>query len=144
MAFLWAPGAGSYSYPSEAGFAIGSGTNSFQHFSLQIHYNNVNQDEGKVDTSGFKLYYTKSLRANDVGVLAFGSIDINIPGNSQSSVQLTPNLCPSSCTQQLPSNVKIISTAPHMHLLGQSLQVQHIRNGQELEPIVKRDYYDFK
>jgi dopamine beta-monooxygenase len=144
MAFLWAPGAGSYAYPPEAGFAIGSGANSFQHFSLQVHYNNVNGDGGNVDASGFRLHYSKNLRANDVGVMAFGNVDIKIPGNSPATMQLTPNLCPSSCTQQLPSNVKIISTAPHMHLLGQSLQVQHVRNGQELEPIIKRDYYDFK
>ena len=36
---------------------------------LQVHYDNVDLDEGKIDSSGFKIYYTPTLRPYDAGVL---------------------------------------------------------------------------
>lgn len=45
-----------------------------------MQYNNPTAAKGLVDSSGFKLYYTRQLRPNDMGVLTLGSYDINVPG----------------------------------------------------------------
>ncbi|KAJ3186145.1 hypothetical protein HK101_009711 [Irineochytrium annulatum] len=141
LKFVWAPGTPAFSYPEAAGVRIGKGA--FQHFALQVHYTNPDNDVNKTDSSGIKLKYTSHLRSSDVGVLWIGSENIEIPGNSPSTTTLTPNICPSECTQTFPSNLTVFASFPHMHTLGLNLTTQHIRNGVELDPLSIRAHYDF-
>jgi dopamine beta-monooxygenase len=70
MMWLWAPGLSGSKLPDEAGIRIlGTGLKAFI---LQVHYDNPKNDAGKVDSSGFRIYYTSTLRANDAGVLEIG------------------------------------------------------------------------
>jgi dopamine beta-monooxygenase len=70
LMWLWAPGASGSKLPDEAGIRIlGTGLKAFI---LQVHYDNPNDDAGMVDSSGFRIYYTSTLRANDAGVLEIG------------------------------------------------------------------------
>ena len=38
----------------------------------QVHYDNKDLDAGKIDRSGFRIYYTEVLRAHDAGMLDMG------------------------------------------------------------------------
>ncbi len=70
LMWLWAPGLSGSKLPDEAGIRIlGTGLKAFI---LQVHYDNPNDDAGMVDASGFRIYYTSTLRANDAGVLEIG------------------------------------------------------------------------
>ncbi len=65
--WLWAPGLSDSKIPDETGIRIfGTGLKSFI---LKVHYDNPKDDTGKVDSSGFRIYYTSTLRVNDVDVL---------------------------------------------------------------------------
>ena len=48
------------------------GANYSRYIMLEIHYNNPDRQAGVVDSSGFRLYYTNKLRANDIGILEIG------------------------------------------------------------------------
>lgn len=50
---------------------------------MKVHYKNINAD--LKDTSGLRLFFTKNLRANDIGLLMLGTNDIKL------SLQLPPN-----------------------------------------------------
>ena len=39
---------------------------------IQVHYDNPATEAGLIDKSGFKMYHTRNLRANDAGVLQLG------------------------------------------------------------------------
>jgi hypothetical protein len=137
----WAPGQGRVDYPVEAGFPIGTGSNAVKYFAMQVHYNNVDNDEGKVDNSGMRLTYTPRLRPNDLGVLNIGDTQLNLaPGNS--SVSTRWNVCPGECTSQFPTDLTVVSFNYHMHRFGRQIATRIVRNGVEL-PNVKKDYYDY-
>ncbi len=64
---LWTSGLSGSKLPHEADIRIlGTGLKAFI---LQVHYDNPNDDPGKVDSSGFRIYYTSTLRVNDEDVL---------------------------------------------------------------------------
>ncbi|KAI8852894.1 PHM/PNGase F domain-containing protein [Chytridium lagenaria] len=141
--FSWVPGSSGYIYPAEAGVPIGTGPNANRHFSLQVHYDNPNQDFNVIDNSGMKVWYTENLRPNDVGVLTVGTTSISIPGNSVEPTVLKPNECPSACTSKFPGSITVLSSGVHMHNLGFNQTTQRIRNGKELSPLSVRRFYDF-
>ncbi|KAJ3081408.1 hypothetical protein HK102_002360 [Quaeritorhiza haematococci] len=138
----YGPGVRRTEMPSEAGFPIGGGGAEVpNYFALQIHYTNIEKKADIIDGSGFKLEYTPTLRQHDVGVLAVGQMNLNIPPG-QPRFSATPNLCPSTCTKNIPHPLNIIDQVFHMHTLGRSIRTQHIRDGKEL-PTIARSYYDF-
>ncbi|KAJ3116723.1 hypothetical protein HDU96_008962 [Phlyctochytrium bullatum] len=141
LTYTWAPGAGPFSYPAEAGVPFGK--DSQRYFSLQVHYNNPDGDSGVIDSSGFQIFYTTKLRQYEVGVLTLGNVEIRLPGNNSSPVLLTPNACPGTCTSRIPSNLTLISVADHMHTLGLNMTIQRVREGKELAPLHVRRFYDF-
>jgi hypothetical protein len=113
----------------------------FFFFGLQVHYNNVDNDVGKLDNSGMRLGYTSKLRANDLGVLTLGTTGINIPpGNANFSTDL--NACPSTCTNQFPTDLTVVGWGYHMHGLGRQISTRIVRNGVEVPNVVKK-FYDY-
>lgn len=112
----WAPGADNFVLPPEAGFPYDAKTN----WVLQLHYNNAKGLEGEADNSGFDVCTTDQLRANDAGVMAFGSMNFKIPPRSKTTV---------TCNFVLPplvtSGVKLIRSWPHMHDLGAAMKTTH-------------------
>ncbi|RKO83244.1 PHM/PNGase F domain-containing protein [Blyttiomyces helicus] len=140
MGFGWVPGVTTVLAPPVAGWPIGTSDSTY--FALQVHYNNPNLDAGVVDSSGFRLYYTKQLRANDIGILTLGTGAISIPpGNA--SFENPPGICPSSCTSTFPTDLTLIKTGMHMHLTGKSISTRLIRNGTEMAPLGNRSSYNF-
>lgn len=83
----WAPGAGNYSFPSDAGLPFGT-MDTVVWIVLQVHYNNPSLIGGQYDvritcnidslmrlqSSGFEFTYTSQLRQYDVGSYVPSSI----------------------------------------------------------------------
>lgn len=137
----WAPGGALVNYPREAGFPIGTGVNAIKYFALQVHYNNVDNDVGKLDNSGMRLGYTSKLRANDLGVLTLGTTGINIPPRT-ANFSTDLNACPSTCTNQFPTDLTVVGWGYHMHGLGRQISTRIVRNGVEVPNVVKK-FYDY-
>ena len=97
--FLWAPGIADEQLPEDVGFRFGSTFGGYTSVEVQTHYNNVDGDEGIIDNSGVRVYYTEELRPMDMGVLALGDPSVKLRGlpiaDGKSSVLFE---CPGSCT----------------------------------------------
>ncbi|HEY8074947.1 MAG TPA: hypothetical protein VIF62_12575, partial [Labilithrix sp.] len=88
----WAPGGNNLELPAEAGFPEEKGTT---HWVVQLHYNNTLNLTGAQDSSGYQMCTTENLRANDAGVVAFGSTSFTIPPRSTTTI---------ACDYTLPSS----------------------------------------
>ena len=58
-------------FPSEAGFPFEK-TNKEKYLVLEIHYDNPLGLDNIVDSSGYRLYFTKMLRRYDAGAVFIG------------------------------------------------------------------------
>ena len=100
---------------------------------------------GLIDNSGFRMYYTPTLRELDVGTLSIG-LNINplgqwIPPGLPNAHQAA--FMPSECSENgFPEEgIKIFGSMLHQHTIGSALNMRHIRNGTELPPIdINLDY----
>eukprot|EP00198_Chlamydomonas_reinhardtii_P003884 XP_001693220.1 dopamine beta-monooxygenase-like protein [Chlamydomonas reinhardtii] len=139
----WAPGLNKVDAEAQAALAFGSGTPK-RYLALQIHYTNLQGVQGQVDSSGFRIHYSPTLKKYDMGVLTLGTHDIAVPAGAP-SYTTAPNVCPGTCTSQLAAAgpITLIESFYHMHQLGKSMVTRHVRGGQELSPLGTRDYYDF-
>ncbi|KAI8910898.1 copper type II ascorbate-dependent monooxygenase [Gorgonomyces haynaldii] len=131
------------SYPKEMGKPLG--TPSIRYILLENHFNNPSLLDDRVDTgSGFKLTLTKQLRPIDVGMLTVGVDidDIVVPPGSLPSIDST---CGEKCTiKGVPKEgVTVFASQLHMHQRGYAMSTRHFRDGKELEPLPKMDFYDF-
>ncbi|MCA9586308.1 MAG: peptidylglycine alpha-amidating monooxygenase [Myxococcales bacterium] len=133
----WAPGGDNLELPPEAGFPQEKGTT---HWVMQLHYNSGSMgNKPETDNSGYELCTTENLRANDAGVLAFGSTKFNLPPRSNSEI---------SCDYTLPntfSGVKFFNASPHMHTRGDSMSTQRLPGGKGTpEMIFDQPKFDFE
>lgn len=139
---IWAPGGSNRtSLPAQAGLPLG-GSGGYTWLALQVHYTNEGLTEGVVDSSGFVLFATPQLRPNDMGIMALGSTQLNIPPG-QPAYSTPPNYCPSACMSRISQPLTVHGVAFHMHLLGRSGKVQWLRGGQERAPLAERRQYAF-
>ncbi|KXZ43937.1 hypothetical protein GPECTOR_77g33 [Gonium pectorale] len=143
----WAPGVGAIDAPPSAALAFGQG--SIRYLSLQVHYTNLNGAQGQVDSSGFRLLYSPTLKKFDMGVLTIGSYDIAVPPGA-TSYTTAPNVCPSACLGKLVAGsgagaegLTLVESFYHMHQLGRSMITKHVRGNVELPPLGRRDYFQF-
>ena len=87
--------------PEDVGFRFGSGSGGYTSVEVQTHYNNPDGNEGIIDSSGVRIYYTEELRPMDMGVLALGDPFVGLSGiplpDGKSSVMFE---CPGSCTDE--------------------------------------------
>ncbi len=70
--FMWAVGGGAFSLPKDVGFPIGDEESNI-YLLLNIHYDNPELIEGRVDSSGLKFFYTKTLRKYEAFTMSVGS-----------------------------------------------------------------------
>ncbi|PNH09876.1 DBH-like monooxygenase protein 2 [Tetrabaena socialis] len=138
----WAPGSGAIVSPPEAAQAFGSGSKVY--IALQVHYTNVEGLEGQTDSSGFRVYYSDVLKQYDMGVLTLGTESIAVPAGAE-SWSTKPNKCPGDCTRKLApaAGLTLVDSFYHMHAAGKQMVTRHIRNGTELAPLGRRDFFDF-
>lgn len=132
----WAPGGTAFETPPEAGIPLNQGTT---HYAVQLHYNNASNLAGQTDNSGFELCSTDTLRANDAGVLAFGSLKIDIPPRSTKTV---------TCDYELDERFQgatFFGVSPHMHKKGMSIGTQRLPGGTGApSPVFVQDKFDFE
>ena len=68
---------------------------------IEMHYENHKKENGRVDNSGLKLYFTKTYREHDLGLLMLGADgstnSILLPAKTDSLTLRT--LCYPECTQ---------------------------------------------
>ncbi|XP_031571436.1 DBH-like monooxygenase protein 1 isoform X2 [Actinia tenebrosa] len=146
----WGVGAGPFVYPEHVGYPVGM-NDSGSVLIVEIHYDNPKNVEGRLDSSGVRLYYTSDLRAYDAGTLSVGlgvSSWMVIPPNQDHWI--TTGYCRKECTQKtlesspLPEKgIKIISSFLHTHLAGRAIWTQHVRDGVQLPDIARDNNYDF-
>ncbi|XP_037076217.1 DBH-like monooxygenase protein 1 homolog [Pollicipes pollicipes] len=132
--------------PDHVGAPLGHEHGGFTFFMLEFHYDNPRKHAGLKDSSGIELFFTRSLRPVEAGVLTVGhavsSTQLIPPGQKNF---ITASVCAGACTEEyLPSEgVQIHSVLLHAHVAGRSLNVRHIRDGRELPPIAHDWTYDF-
>jgi hypothetical protein len=80
----WAVGMPEFIHPPEAGFRIGRQSDMVQAV-LQMHYDNYNNRDNVVDSSGVTLGVTEKLRPYDAGLLVVGAY--------LNAVILPPGMC---------------------------------------------------
>ncbi|EDV25400.1 uncharacterized protein TRIADDRAFT_55459 [Trichoplax adhaerens] len=141
----WAVGGESITFPAKAGFPIG-GKNNPKFAVIEMHYDNPEGKSNIVDSSGYKIYYTKQLRPNDIGVLIMGHLvsPFLIVPNNQMQWNIT-GYCSGECTSMIfPKNgINIFALFFHTHLAGVALDSRQFRNGKELPLVAENKHYDF-
>ncbi|XP_017062155.1 MOXD1 homolog 1 [Drosophila ficusphila] len=140
---VWSKGSKGQFLPPHVGIPIG-GASGARYYMLEIHYDNPN-GERFVDHSGFRIQYSKSLRAFDAGVLISGvsiSETLFIPPGQ--SVYRSVGICGPSCSSRMfpKDGIKIISGTFHSHQAGRKMILRHVRSGKELKRIIVDENYD--
>ncbi|MBS2020170.1 MAG: peptidylglycine alpha-amidating monooxygenase [Deltaproteobacteria bacterium] len=130
----WAPGGTNLELPPEAGFPANVGKT---HWVIQMHYNTTKVQSG-VDNSGYDLCTTETLRPNDAGVVAFGSMAFSIPPRSTRTIRCDYALPPSF------ANVKLFNASPHMHTHGSAISTERLRTGSPPETIFEQKAFSFE
>ncbi|CAN0444040.1 unnamed protein product, partial [Hapterophycus canaliculatus] len=129
--FAWAPGAANVELPTDVGFLFGNVSGGLKSLSLETHYNNPNGDEGMVDSSGVRVYYTEELRPINMGVMKLGDPNLALSGTSLPDGKvITSFSCPSSCTEENfeIEEVSVFYHFLHMHENGQRMRTRQYRN----------------
>jgi len=123
----WAPGGDNLEMPPEAGYPENPGG---AHWVVQVHYNTQNVPAGTTidpDETGYDLCTTDELRANDAGVLAFGSVAFAIPPRATETLR---------CDYALPivfEGAHFFNSSPHMHKFGAGISLDRIPFGSTKE-----------
>jgi len=140
MVWVWAPGSEGNALPPEAGVRmLGTGLKTLI---LQIHYDNKKGDKDQVDNSGFRIFYTDTLRAYDAGVLQIGDPDVQLSDQAlpSGSSKLTLSVAADSCTNDFAvAEVQVFAQFLHMHQAGARMQSTQLRAGS----VVRKDFVDF-
>jgi len=144
--YSWAIGGGSLWMPENVGLPIG-GDSGPKYLMFEVHYDNPELRDDIVDSSGFRMTITPTLRTHNAGYLSVGAWLTELatfipPGLSYAHNRAFMN---GECTKDvLPEEgVKIITSNLHMHTLGVAGSLRIIRDGVELEPIESNWNYDF-
>lgn len=96
----WGPGASGLVTPDNVGFRVGE--EGIKSLFIQTHYNNPDGDEGAIDDSGLRVYYTEELRDMDAGVMLLGDPQIILVGTQLPVGKSRYDFsCPSYCSEQL-------------------------------------------
>ncbi|XP_068720678.1 DBH-like monooxygenase protein 1, partial [Montipora capricornis] len=148
--FAWAVGGKEFYFPKHVGFPIGT-PDSPKVVILEVHYDNPQEREGMIDSSGLRLYYTKRLRKYDAGMLYVGAaVDQSMMIPPKEKSWEFNGFCSEECTKEglrnskLPEGgINVIASGLHTHLAGRKVILRHIRNGLELPEIARDEHYDF-
>ena len=105
----WAPGGGDIVLPDNVGQRLPVGDDAY--LILEIHYNNSAGHRDALDKSGVEICATKEMQQYEAAPHWLGSERIFMAGGGNHDVTGT-------CRPQLTESAFIISSTPHMHLLG--------------------------
>lgn len=119
----WAPGGENSVLDSDVGLTL-----DYAYFQLQVHYNNERYSDA-ADSSGIGFCSTTTPRQNAVGIVVLGNMLFSIPANANDYA--VNNTC-SSLSSDGKTPITVISTSPHMHLLGTGFRTQHMWGGMDM------------
>lgn len=148
VVFAWAIGGEGFSYPPHVGLSIGTSIDPV-YVLMEVHYDNPTIQQGLLDSSGLRLFYTPKLRQYDAGVIETGvwvSLYHMLPPGMQgykSQGHCTRECLQESLEQEMPGGVQLFAVLLHAHLAGRAIRTRHFRNQQELEPLAFDDEFDF-
>lgn len=141
IVYGWTPGTGPRSYPPFLGSPLGVDGLTF--YTIQLHYNNPDFDEGHMDSSGIRVYWTTKKREHDIGVFSLGDPRTNLVGESVGSGLSKHEFnCPASCTSMALSvdePITVTESTFHMHEKGRKASIEVIREGD----VIRTDGVDF-
>ncbi|CAM9519920.1 unnamed protein product [Sphacelaria rigidula] len=144
----WAPGVAGLAMPDDVGFRFGS--SGYRSIGIQTHYNNAEGDEGVIDNSGVRVYYTEELRDMDAGLLQLGDPSV-VLGDPSRGFNVLPDgkslysfSCPSSCSEQYfeDESVTVFGHFLHMHATGRHM-ITHQYRDDVLINTARVEYYSF-
>jgi len=131
----WVPGAGPMLFTEGVGFELPK--NGF--LLLGMHYAPTSVEEE--DLSYLKIRYAKTpirheIQALNVGSSGIGEFDksMDIPANEIKTVTVT---------QKIPKDIYLISSNPHMHLLGRKFKAHATTSDGKIIPLVRINDWDF-
>jgi len=136
----WAVGIPTQYLPKEAGLPMK------KYYYMQMHYENLSQTSGIRDGSGLRITFTPKLREQEYSYMIIGTgIGSTEPLPAGQDEVVRQGFCPRDClARRLPADgVTVHAEFFHSHLYGRSLVTQHMREGQELEPLGDMAWYDF-
>ncbi|KAL4218772.1 DBH-like monooxygenase protein 1 [Mactra antiquata] len=145
----WAIGAEPFYFPPEVGFTVGGAEDDGSLYIMETHFDNPHRKNDMLDDSGIRITITPTLRPHEAGMLTIGHsvgpYQVIPPGLEN---YVTKGYCSAECLnegfrQNNLTEVKLIGLVQHSHLLGESLNTRHFRNGTEIKPIMLDPYYDF-
>ncbi|XP_065840799.1 DBH-like monooxygenase protein 1 [Oscarella lobularis] len=141
----WAIGGTEVRFPADVGYPF-SGDTTLHSVAIEMHYDNPQGKQNVIDSSGIKLYYTKTKRKNEATIIQFGhinSLSLLLPKGQKNVV--TKNLCPAECTQKgFPDDgINVVGVTLHAHTAATAMKLGHIRNGKQLPYLDRNDHYDF-
>eukprot|EP01084_Bolivina_argentea_P093079 167422_1 len=145
----WAIGGAEFYFPQHVGLEYsGPQQDSLDFVLLEIHYDNPEENSGIIDSSGFRVFYTETLRQYSAEVALIGHdgepTDLFIPAGLPYA--MSTSYCDISNTDLIPDDgigIRVFANLLHAHIASRSLRVRQIRNGIELPPIDTNDAYDF-
>jgi hypothetical protein len=132
----WEPGRGNSMLPPDVGLELPA--KGARGIILEVHYHNA-RDVQTADASGMAICTTDTPRPNVAGVLTLGTENIVVPARQDA---LAVGLCPATVTAALSEPLHVLSTAPHMHLTGQSLQTEVVHADGSFELLAPPDPWD--
>ena len=142
----WAIGGEDFWLPPNVGIRFGKTGGRFM--LLETHYDNPDQFEGVVDSSGLRLWLTPNLREHDASYIAVGPLvpTIIVPPFQQDFA--LSGLCTSECVsaalkQAGQQSITVFASLLHAHLAGRSIKTTVIRNGKERAVLNDNKLYDF-
>uniref|UniRef100_A0A674C1V8 Monooxygenase, DBH-like 1 n=1 Tax=Salmo trutta TaxID=8032 RepID=A0A674C1V8_SALTR len=148
IVFAWAIGGEGFTYPPHVGLSIGTAIDPV-YVLMEVHYDNPALQQGVVDSSGLRLFYTPELRQYDAGVIETGvwvSLYHMLPPGMQEYVSeghCTRECLQESLGQEMPSGVRVFAVLMHAHLAGRAIRTRHFREQEELQPLSHDEEFDF-
>ncbi|XP_053380250.1 uncharacterized protein LOC123524569 [Mercenaria mercenaria] len=137
---LWLLGMDGECMHENMGFRIG--TRGYKRGGIQVHWENQQYLPNLMDGSGMTIYYTDQLRMYDAGVLFIGQDHMIIPPGKKNHTEV--GHCYPECSQRKWSeDVHVTFAINHMHYLGRSQKIEHLRNGKVINVITDEQDFDF-
>lgn len=148
VVFAWAIGGEGLTYPQHVGLSIGTSIDPI-YVLMEIHYDNPNFQQGMMDSSGLRLFYSPELRQYDAGVIETG-VWVSLyhmlpPGLHEytSEGHCTQECLQESLDHEMPSGIRVFAVLMHSHLAGRAIRTRHFRHQEELQLLAQDDEFDF-
>jgi hypothetical protein len=114
----WEPGRPNTVLPDDVGLEMPA--RGSRGIILEVHYHNA-FGYHSLDRSGMAICTTTTPRPYTAGVVTAGTKLISVPARASATAT---GLCPSSVTAGITEPLHVLTTAPHMHAIGRTLQTE--------------------